>query len=73
MSAKPDCPYCQSHDVRPLNAAVAGVSGFRCHECAALFYVASGNVMKRIQKAQENRETDDSERPRRRVAAARKT
>jgi transposase-like protein len=73
MSATPDCPHCQSHDVRRLNAAVTGVSGFRCHECAEIFYVASSTVMKRIQQAQANRETGESEKPRRRAAHARKT
>jgi transposase-like protein len=57
MSTKPDCPQCSSHDIRRLKTAVIGISGFRCHECAKLFYVASVDVANRIRDAQrENRD-----------------
>jgi hypothetical protein len=47
-----DCRYCGSHDIRQLNAAVSGVSGFRCQACGKIFYVASADVSQRIHDAQ---------------------
>jgi transposase-like protein len=52
MSTTPDCPSCLSHDIRPLNATAIGVSGYRCHDCAKIFYVASVDVTNDIQDAQ---------------------
>jgi transposase-like protein len=61
MALSPDCPHCRSHDVRALNAAVTGVSGFRCHDCTKVFYVAVTAVTQRIEEAQAKRAPSDSE------------
>jgi transposase-like protein len=68
MSTVPDCPYCHSHDVHRLNAAVTGVSGYRCGACAKIFYVAAAHVTKRIEEARAGRVTPDEEQPLRRTA-----
>lgn len=64
MSESPDCPYCGSHDIRELSAAVSGVSGFRCQACAKIFYVASADVLRRIQEAQTKHAPSDGDEPR---------
>lgn len=68
MSASPDCPHCGSHDICRLNAAVTGVSGFRCQQCAKIFYVASADVTQRIHDAQKKPEPSDKGEPLRRTA-----
>lgn len=67
MGTTPDCPYCHSHDVHRLNAAVTGVTGYRCGACAKIFYVASAQVTKRIEEARARRNTSDDEQPLRRA------
>ena len=66
MGTIPDCPHCHSHDVHRLNAAVTGVSGYRCGACAKIFYVASPHVAKRIEDARADRRDrpDDEQRVR---------
>jgi transposase-like protein len=70
MSAPSDCPNCGSHDIRELKAAVIGVSGFRCHACAKIFYVASEDVKQRIHDAQTKHDLRDAAKPKRRTAGS---
>jgi transposase-like protein len=67
MGTTPDCPYCHSQDVHRLNAAVTGVSGYRCGACAKIFYVASPYVAKRIEDARADQEKPEDEQSLRRA------
>ena len=69
MSAPSDCPNCGSHDIRELKPAVSGVSGFRCHACARIFYVASEDVKQRIHDAR-TKHLRDTAKPKRRTAGS---
>lgn len=35
------CPFCDSHDVRPLTAIGVDLAGYRCHDCSKTFYAAA--------------------------------
>jgi len=38
----PDCcPFCRSHDLRPLTVEGGDLTGFRCHDCDKTFYVTA--------------------------------
>jgi transposase-like protein len=67
MGTMPDCPYCHSHDVRRLNAAVTGVSGYRCGACAKIFYFATPQITKQIEEARARRDPPDEQPLRRTV------
>jgi transposase-like protein len=63
-----DCRYCGSHDVRLLNPAVSGVSGFRCEACGKMFYEASVDVSQRIHEAQTKHDRPKTDEPVNRTA-----
>ena len=40
MNIPEGCPYCQSRDIRTIAPSDVDLSGYRCHECQRVFYVA---------------------------------
>lgn len=68
MSISPRCPFCDSHDVRPLTAIV-DVVGYRCHDCVKTFYVAAGKLLAEVGRVPDEADripdtADPTRRPR---------